>query len=100
MEQQRKSYQEKAHKKLDDLFNEIDKLDAKIREASKGFSQGMEKNIADMKVESEKLKEKFSEMCNANADSWNEIRNGFEQAATSLREAFSKAWKNTQEKKE
>ena len=100
MEQQRKSYQEKAHKSLDDLFIEIDKLDAKIREASKDFNPWMEKNIAEMKVESEKLKAKFKEMCDANNDSFTEIRNGFEQAANTLRESFSKAWKNMQEKKE
>jgi len=98
MEQQRKSYQEKAHKSLDDLFANLDTLEAKLREAGKEFSDGMEQNIADMKVEGEKLKGKFKEMCDSNSDSWTEVRNGFEQAATTLREAFSKAWKNTQEK--
>jgi len=98
MEQQRKSYQEKAHKSLDDLFNGIDSLESKLRGAGKGFSDGMEKNITEMKVEGEKLKGKFKEMCDSNNDSWEDIRNGFEQAATSLREAFSKAWKNFQAK--
>jgi hypothetical protein len=98
MEQQRKSYQEKAHKSLDDLFKGIDSLESKLREASKGFSEGMEKNIADMKVEGEKLRGRYKEMCDSNSDSWEDIRNGFEQAATSLRESFSKAWKNLQGK--
>ncbi|HCT31467.1 MAG TPA: hypothetical protein DIW31_12250 [Bacteroidales bacterium] len=99
MEQQRKNYQEKAHKTLDDLFSGIDSLDEKFRNASKGFSETMEKNIADMKVEGEKLKGKFKEMCDAKTnESWNEIRDGFEKAATSLREAFSNAWKNMQGK--
>jgi phage host-nuclease inhibitor protein Gam len=99
MEQQRKTYQEKAHKSLDDLFSNIDSLEVKLRDAGKDFSEGMEKNIAEMKVEGEKLKGKFREMCDSNSDSWSEVRNGFEQAATSLRDAFSKAWKNMQEKK-
>ena len=98
MEQQRKSYQEKAHKSLDDLFNGIESLESKLRHAGKGFSEGMEKNIADMKIEGEKLKSKFKEMSEANNDSWEDVRNGFEQAATSLRDAFSKAWKNFQGK--
>jgi len=98
MEQQRKNYQDKAHKTLDDLFSGIDSLESKLRDAGKGFSEGMEKNIADMKVEKEKLNGKFKEMCDANSDSWEEIRNGFEQAANSLRDAFGKAWKNFQGK--
>jgi len=98
MEKQRKSYQEKAHKSLDDLFSGIDSLEAKLREAGKDFSDGVDKSIADMKVEGEKVKGKFKEMCDANNDSWEEIRNGFEQASNSLREAFSKVWKNMQSK--
>ena len=95
MEQQRKNYQEKAHKSLDDLFIGFESLESKLRGASKDFSQGMEKSIADMKVEGVKLKGKFKEMCDADTkDSWEEIRNGFEKAAVSLREAFSKAWEN------
>jgi hypothetical protein len=101
MERQRKNYQDKAHQTLDDIFKGIDSLEEKLRTASKGFSEGMDKNIADMKVESEKLKGKFKEMCDANTnDSWEEIRNGFEQAATSLRDSFSKAWKNFQGNKQ
>lgn len=97
MEQQRKNYQEKAHQTLDDLFKGIDSLEEKFRTASKEFGTTMEKNIADMKVEGEKLKGKFKEMCDADTkDSWEEIRNGFEKAAVSLREAFSNAWKNMQ----
>jgi hypothetical protein len=34
-------------------------------------------------------------MCNANSESWEEIRNGFEQAANNLREAFARAWDKT-----
>lgn len=99
MEQQRKKYQENAHKTLDDIFKGIESLEEKLRNASKDFSNTMEKNIADMKVEGEKLNSKFKEMCDAkNNDSWEEVRNGFEQAATSLRNAFSKAWKKFQEK--
>jgi len=99
MEQQRKNYQEKAHQTLDDLFKGIDSLEEKLRTASKEFGTTMDKNIADMKVEGEKLKGKFKEMCDADTnDSWEEIRNGFEKAAVSLREAFSNAWKNMQGK--
>ncbi|RPH33680.1 MAG: hypothetical protein EHM93_04255 [Bacteroidales bacterium] len=99
MEQQRKNYQEKAHKSLDDLFAGLESLESKLRDASKDFSSNMEKSIADMKVEGEKLKGKFKEMCDANTnDSWEEIRNGFEKAAVSLREAFTKAWNNFQSK--
>jgi len=98
MEQQRKSYQEKAHQSLDELFKAIESLEEKIRTASKDFSEGMEKNIADLKVESEKLKTKYKEMSDTSNESWDEVRNGFEQAATSLRDAFGKAWKKFQEK--
>lgn len=96
MEQQRKNYQDKAHQTLDEIFKGIGSLEENLRTASKGFSDGMEKNIADMKVEGEKLKGRFKEMCDSNNDSWEEIRNGFENAANSLRDAFSKAWKNFQ----
>ena len=100
MEEQRKSYQEKAHKTLDEIFKEIDSLEATLREKGKGVNLEIEKEISELKVEGEKLKGKIKEMSDANADSWDEIRNGFEQAATSLREGFSKAWKNLQGNKE
>jgi len=96
MEQQRKNYQDKAHQTLDDIFKGIDSLDEKLRNASKGFSDGIEKNIADLKVEGEKLKGKFNELCDSNNDSWEDIRNGFEKAAVSLRDAFSKVWNKFQ----
>lgn len=98
MEQQRKNYQEKAHQTLDEIFKEIDSLEAKLREKGKGFSEEMEKRISELKVEGEKLNLKIKEMADNNSDSWDEIRNGFEQAATSLRESFGKAWKNIQGK--
>lgn len=98
MEEQRKSYQEKAHKKLDEIFKEIDSLEAKLRETGKGFNQEVEKKISDLKVEGEKLKGKIKEMSDANADSWEEIKNGFEQASNSIKDSFSKAWSNLKNK--
>jgi hypothetical protein len=99
MEQQRKNYQDKAHQTLDDIFKGIDSLEEKLRTASKEFSQGMEKNIAELKVEGEKLKGKFKEMCDEkDNDSWEEIRNGFEKTATTLRETFKKVWDNLQKR--
>jgi len=100
MEEQKKDYQEKAHQKLDEIFKEIDSLEVKLREKGKGFSQEMEKRISELKVEGEKLKGKIKEMADANSDSWDEIRNGFEQASNSLRDSFSKAWKNFQGKEQ
>ncbi len=98
MEQQRKTYQEKAHNILDELFKGIDSLEGNIKNATSSLNQEFEKKVEDLKAESQNLKGKFNEMCNANADSWEEIRNGFEQAANSLREAFTKAWEKMNQK--
>ncbi|MGD9976598.1 MAG: hypothetical protein AB7S54_01520 [Bacteroidales bacterium] len=98
MEQQRKNYQEKAHQTLDDIFKGIGSLEEKAKSVGKDVSETMEQNIQEMKVEGEKLKGKFKEMCDASNDSWEEIRNGFEQAANSLRDAFTNARAKYKEK--
>jgi len=92
MEQNRNNYQNKAHETIDEIFNGINSLEEKVKNASKDFSDTMEQNIQQMKAEGEKLKVKFNELVDANNESWDEIRNGFEQAANSLRNAFSNAW--------
>ncbi|MGE0077991.1 MAG: hypothetical protein AB7S48_09045 [Bacteroidales bacterium] len=96
MEQNRKNYQDKAHKTLDDIFASLHTLEDKAKTVSKEFSDTMEENIQQLKVEGEKLKGKFDELCNANNDSWDDIRNGFEKAANSLRDSFSNAWNRFQ----
>lgn len=93
MEQQRKNYQEAAHQALDDIFKNIESLEKNIKDATKDFSDTMERSIADIKVEGERLKNQFDEMCSANSESWEEIRNGFEKIATSLRETLTNSWK-------
>lgn len=92
MEQNRNNYQNKAHETIDEIFNGINSLEEKVKNASKDFSDTMEQNIQQMKAEGEKLKVKFNELVDANNESWDEIRNGFEQVANSLRNAFSNAW--------
>ncbi|MCB8964012.1 MAG: hypothetical protein H6536_03095 [Bacteroidales bacterium] len=98
MEQNRNNYQKKAHNTIDDLFKGINSLEEKVKTASKDLSDTMEQNIQQMKAEGEKLKEKLNELGNTNNESWEEIKNGFEDAATSLRDAFSKAWNKYKDK--
>ncbi|HPD95942.1 MAG: hypothetical protein H6537_00525 [Bacteroidales bacterium] len=98
MEQNRKNYQEKAHKILDDIFNGIDNLENNFKDSSKEINSSMDDTIRQMKAEGEKLKGKFKEMCDANSDSWEDIRNGFEKAANSLHDAFTSARNNYKHK--
>ncbi|NVO10508.1 MAG: hypothetical protein HXX16_11145 [Bacteroidales bacterium] len=97
MEQQRKNYQENAHKTLDDIFKGIDSLEEKLRSASKDFSENMEVNIKTMKEEAGKLNDKFREVCQSNSDSWKDVSNGFERAISTLRETLANTWKKVKE---
>ncbi|BDX39432.1 hypothetical protein CYCD_27870 [Tenuifilaceae bacterium CYCD] len=98
MENARKNYQDKAHKALDDIFKEINSLEAKAKNASKELSDNMEEKIQQLKAEGEKLKVKLNEMRETSDDSWEEIKDGFEQATNSLRDAFSNAFNKYKDK--
>lgn len=98
MEQQKKNYQDKAHELLDDLFSKINSLEEDVKGKKEELSTEIQEKIQELKAESVNLKNKLNELADANADSWEEIRNGFEQAAGTLRESFSKAWDNLKKK--
>lgn len=98
MEQNRNNYQNKAHETIDEIFKGINSLEEKAKTASKDLSDTMEETIQQMKVEGEKLKVKLDELANTNSESWEEIKNGFEQAANSLRDAFSNAFNKYKDK--
>ena len=98
MEQNRNNYQNKAHETIDEIFKGINSLEEKAKTASKDFSDTMEETIQQMKVEGEKLKVKLDELANTNSESWEEIKNGFEQATNSPRDAFSNAFNKYKDK--
>ncbi|MBN1991026.1 MAG: hypothetical protein JW783_16615 [Bacteroidales bacterium] len=89
----KKNYQEKAHKMLDELFESISMLDKRAQEASGNVREGLKDTIEDLKRESEELKGKFAKLSEDGSESWSEVRDGFDNAASALNDAFFKAWK-------
>jgi nitric oxide synthase oxygenase domain/subunit len=50
MEQERKSYQEKAHRILDELFAQIDSLEGRIQKAGESIRGEVDKTIEELKA--------------------------------------------------
>lgn len=84
-------YVEKAKAQLEQWNAEIDKLQAKAREANADAQKTYEDQIAEMKKNRDQMEEKLREMRSATEESWKDMQSGFEAAWKSMQDSVEKA---------
>ncbi|SIO36079.1 hypothetical protein [Salinivibrio sp. ES.052] len=88
---QRQEMIDKLHHRLHDWNQEIDKLEAKASVASANAKADYRDSIEHMRARKEQAKTRIDELQNASDDAWDDIKQGAEQALSSLKEAYDSA---------
>lgn len=87
----REVYVEKMKAKLDEWNAEIDKLEAKSRQAEADAKKVYQKQIESIKEKRRETRVNLDEMRQAGEGAWQDLKAGVENAAASLGEAIRSA---------
>lgn len=82
--------QEKAKRQIDEMANQIHKLEAKTDHAKAEMKEMIQSQLQKMKETKEDIQEKYDELKDASQEKWEESREVFASAADSFQEGFSK----------
>ncbi|OOE89348.1 sll1863 family stress response protein [Salinivibrio sharmensis] len=88
---QRQEMIDKLHNRLHDWNQEIDKLEEKANVASANAKAEYRESIEHLRARKEQAKTRINELQHASDDAWDDIKQGAEQALTSLKEAYDSA---------
>ena len=88
---QKDAYEKKIQAKLDEVSAEIERLQAKAREAEADAEIAYNKQIDELRKKHEELKNKLDEVMHAGEDAWKDIKAGAELAYESLSDALKSA---------
>ena len=91
MSDNRDAYVEKMKAKLDEWNAEIDKLEAKARQAEADARIGYHKQIDTLKEKRTNLSKRFDDLRQSGESAWKDMKSGVELAANSLSEALRSA---------
>ena len=87
----RQPYVEKLKARIDEWSAEIDKLEARAREARADARIEYDKTIAHLNALKTETRERLDEIRNAGESSWEELKDGADKAWTAMREGIEKA---------
>ena len=87
----RDEYVEKIKAKLDQWNAEIDKMQAKAREADADEKIERQKQVDEMRRQRDDAEVRLKELQEASDDAWTDMKSGFDRAWTSLSTAFENA---------
>jgi hypothetical protein len=87
----RDAYIEKMKARIDEWNADIDKLEAKAREARADMKIEYQEQLSAMRLEREKARGKLHELQEATEDAWEGLREGMESAWESMAKAFKDA---------
>ena len=82
---------EKMKAKLDELNADLDRWEAKARQAKADGRAGYVEQVEALRGKRDELQQQLADAGEAGASAWEEIVNGFEDAWSSLKKAFDKA---------
>ncbi len=87
----RDEYVEKAKARLDQWNAEIEKLQAKAKEARADAEIEYDKQIAEMRTRRDEAEQRLKELREAGDHAWKDVKEGLDRAWDSLSESFEKA---------
>jgi len=91
MSDKRDAYVEKMKARLDGWNAEIDKLEARARQAQADAKVDYQEQIDALKEKRQKLTEQFDDLRRTGGDAWEDMKAGLENAADSMSEALHSA---------
>jgi len=87
----RHEYIEKLKNKLDEWDADIDELEASALKTKADLKYELEDQIASLKIKRDIARAKLLELMDSGEDAWQDIREGVDEAWTSLKLAIEKA---------
>jgi predicted nucleic acid-binding Zn-ribbon protein len=87
----REAYAQKMKAKIDEWNADIEKFEARTRQAEAGMKVKYEEQLAAMRQQREHAREKMRELEAASEDAWESLRHGMESAWDSMSKAFRDA---------
>jgi len=88
----KQAYEQKLEAKLEDWQASIDKLRAQAKEAGADARIEYDKKIDELRAHRDQMEEKLSEMRNAQAAAWTDIKGGVDKAWDDMSKAMQDAW--------
>lgn len=92
-EQERDKYIRQAHKEIDELRTDIDRLAAQARTARAEAKVKLDKDIKILNEKRDAAAKKLSELQSANAGAWQQLKSGMDRTIEDLKQSFAKARK-------
>jgi hypothetical protein len=80
----------KLKTKLDEWNTDLDDLEKKAQNAGAEFKHKYEKQIVELRAKRDEATSKLQQVQNAGGEAWESIKDGMENAWTSLKKAFEK----------
>jgi len=87
----RHEYIEKLKNKLDEWDADIDELEASALKTKADLKYELEDQVASLKIKRDIARAKLLELMDSGEDAWQDIREGVDEAWTSLKLAIEKA---------
>jgi SMC interacting uncharacterized protein involved in chromosome segregation len=96
---EREEFKEKAKQGIDELFVQIEKLEAKMKQASADAKIKYKDEIDELKQKKAEMQGVLDKLENAVEDKWEEVKAAFNESAPSFREGFARLGKIFSNKK-
>ena len=87
----REEYVEKAKARIDQWNAEIDKMQARMREAEADARIQYQKNLEEMRAQRNQAEEELSKMQKASDQAWDDLQAGFDKSWGEIQSAFRSA---------
>ena len=90
---EREEFKEKAKQSIDDLFVQIEKLEAKMKKAKADAKVKYKTEIDELKQKKAEMQNVLDKVENAVEDKWEEVKAAFSESAPSFKEGFARLGK-------
>jgi chromosome segregation ATPase len=90
---EREEFKQKAKQSIDDLFNRIEKLEAKMDKAKADAKLKYKAELDELKLKKADMQSKYDKLENAVEEKWEEVKNAFIESAPDFKNGFSRLGK-------
>jgi DNA repair ATPase RecN len=91
MNELRDAYIEKLNARLKQWNSDLDKMEAKAKEAKADVRMKYERRVEELTKQRDEIRDKLVNLKDSGADAWLEIRDGIDEAWSALQKSFDRA---------